>query len=104
MAPTFCLLHGLEASLAEGICGILKFSKVSAFCQIRESLGRFLSGSVDSHLAPTQNNRCDRVEYFRVAYSFFFKNKHLFGCAGSYLRHAGFLVMPCELFVVVCGI
>ena len=71
--PTFCLLHGHKTSLVEGIYGILKFSKVSAFCQIRESLGRFLSGSVESHLPPTQNNDCDRVEYFRAAYSFFKK-------------------------------
>ena len=50
--PTFCLLHGHKTSLAERIYGILKFSKVSAVCQIREGLGRFLSGPVDSQLPP----------------------------------------------------
>ena len=40
------------------------FSKVSAFNQIRDVLGRFLSACVDSHLPPAQDNPYANVAYF----------------------------------------
>ena len=45
------------------------FSNVSAFCQIREALGRLLSVSLDSQLPSAQNNLYVKVLYFGIAYS-----------------------------------
>ena len=67
LASNFCLLRGHKTSLTKGIYSILNFSKVSAFCQIREALRRLFSESAGSHLPPTQNNCYVKVMYFRVA-------------------------------------
>lgn len=44
------VLHGHETSLGKGISGSPHFSEVSAFSQIKETSGRLLSASINSHL------------------------------------------------------
>lgn len=67
--PSFCHLHAHKTSLGEETYGSSYFSKVSTSGHLRETLGRHLSSSVDSHLPPAQENPFASVACLGVTYS-----------------------------------